>query len=153
MCGEGYQLHMVIQLKVWSTHKIQAVVQFLNPRNVSESENHQPVKVNKNDVMCQQNTAKWCAHFTAERISTGGSEISGSNTTTSTPNKRHVNDAIHKSIRIVVNDLHYDVGLSRGTSGVSVLPDVSAVANCEHYWKTKKCIGWLVHSIPATECC
>jgi hypothetical protein len=47
---------MVIQLKLWSKHKVQVVVQFLYPRNLSPAETDRPVKVNKNDVMCQQNT-------------------------------------------------------------------------------------------------
>jgi hypothetical protein len=87
MCGEGYQLYMVIQLKVWSKHKVQAVVQFLNPRNVSEAETHQPVKVYKTYVMSRQNTAKWCALFRTEPISTGDSENGGSHSTSGTLNK------------------------------------------------------------------
>jgi hypothetical protein len=103
---------MVIQLKLWSKHQVQAVVQLPNPRNVSAAETHQPVKVNKNDVMCQQNTAKWCAHLTTERISMCDGEISSSNATASTPNKTYVNNAIHKSISITVSDPEYDIGLS-----------------------------------------
>ena len=87
MCGEGCQLYTVIQLKLWSKHKVQAVVQFLDPRNVSEAETHQPVKVFKNNVMSQQNAAKWCELFRTERISTGDSENSGSHSTSGTPNR------------------------------------------------------------------
>lgn len=64
----------------------------------------------------------------------------------------HNKNVILKNRRIMVNDLDYDVGLSHGTSGVRVPPDVCS-GKCQHYWKTTKCAGRLMHSIPATECC
>jgi len=118
---------MAIHLKLWSKQKVQAVTQFLNPRNENAAETHPLVKVNKNDVMCQQNTAKWCAHFTTERISTGNVEISGSHTTTATPNKTHVTNAIRNSRRIMASDPEY-IGLSREDARIRVPSDVCSVA-------------------------
>jgi hypothetical protein len=119
---------MAIHPKLWSKQRVQAIAQFLNRRNENAAETHPPVKVNKNDVMRQQNTAKWCAHFTSERISTGNVEINGSHTMTTTPNKTHVTNAIPNSRRIMVGNPEYDIGLSRETARIRVPSDVCAVA-------------------------
>jgi len=67
-------------------------------------------------------------HFTTERISRGNVKINGSHTTTATPNKTHVTNAIRDSRRIMASDPEYDIGLSRETARIRAPSDMCAVA-------------------------